>query len=287
MIKRGAVILVRQNPPFDIVALPIFPEHELEPRIAQILALHEAYTYYGSTTSALGDAGEEMVRKAFQASPNFKIISPKWGNVVEYDGKRLQYDADGLVLAAIPLMGRSSADAVCVVEIKNRREWIYPEDFRLWKLILNAYFLDVVGIFFARRIKGTTFGYTLKKVGALGVETFAQFAPPVSEPDLAPVKEKKGLGYHDLYFSENVPPHLQRRVDSLGGSILRARDRMNAVREIVQPHLEALSDEKVIGRHRSAQFAELSSKLRAYDYPPSDDDEHEGEEEETEDALDY
>jgi hypothetical protein len=44
----------------------------------------------------------------------------------------------------------------------------------------------------------SVFWLAFKRVGAIGIETFNQFAPPEIEVDVAAARHKHGLGYHDL-----------------------------------------------------------------------------------------
>jgi hypothetical protein len=278
MLARGEIVQVATRPPADLFAIPGSPDDEVATRVAAITGLYDTFARFAADTGAIGVAGEQMIRRAFDASPHFHIICPRWGDVFAYNGRTLTQQSDGLVLLADPLHGRPATDGVALVEIKNRREWVYPEDYRLWKLIRNAYTLDVVGLFFARRIYGTTFGYTLKKVGAIGIETFAQFAPADSKTDLESVRAKSGLGFHDIYFREDIPPYLQHRVDTLGPLILRARDRMNQVGEIVRPYLDDLANTVKEQECRDV-FERLQEELRDLDYPEQDKSEEFGDDE--------
>ncbi len=274
MLERGQIerVYESENNLPDIFALPDAAPDDIETRVKEILRLYGVFNHYAGDEGDIGRAGEQMIERAFAASPNYTIICQRWGDVAAYNGIVLEQQSDGLVLASIPLQGRSAADAVSLIEVKNRREWIYPQDHRLWKLIRNAYRLDVVGFLFARRIAGTTFGYTLKKVGALGIETFAQFAPPELERELTPVREKGGLGFHDLTFSTEVPAYLQRRVDALAPRILVARQRMRAVRQFVKPYLDDLADPSVRGARRNELFDEMSLEIKEFDNPTESED---------------
>jgi hypothetical protein len=178
----------------------------------------------------------------------------------------LDQPSDGLVQIHPNGPGTYTADHVALVEIKNRREWPYPQHYMLWKLIRNAYKLDVVGIYFSRRIPSTTFSHVFKRVGAIGIETYKQFAPPDTESALTSVKHKCGLGYHDLYFKDEVPAQLQRRIDDdLPSMVLQAHNRMRAVRSVVEPYLETLADACITSHERQKAYAALDNDLKAFD----------------------
>ncbi len=276
MLDRGELTIAHaanSNLP-DIFTLPEIPAAAVKARVAEILRLYGIFNRYASATGDIGRAGNEAIRRVFAASPNYKIICQRWGDVAAYDGIELNEQSDGLVLATMPLSGRPSSDAVAVVEIKNKREWYYAQHVDIWKLIRNAYLLDVVGIFFARRIARPTFGYTFKNVGALGVEMFAQFAPATLATELAPIRHKNGLGFHDITLHENPPASLQKRVDALAPRILVARDRMQKIRPLVEPFLDDLANPSVRDRRRDQIFDEMLEGIREHD--KSDDEENDG-----------
>lgn len=211
----------------------------------------------------IGQAGEDMLGRAFAASPTMEAL--QWGDTSVFRGKTLTQPSDGLVIACQPVQGYKTTDLLALVEVKNRRDWPYPENYMPWKLARNAYEFDVVGIYFSRRIPKTTFWYVFKSVGAVGIETFNQFAPPDSEAALSPVRHKFGLGFHDLYFREDVPTYLQRQVDNLPDRITAARDRMNEVRYIVEEYLDDLADKQVTDPRRRELFDELHGRLKEHD----------------------
>jgi hypothetical protein len=260
----------------EVLSLPDTPAANLERRRVQLDRLLEIYHRHASgarhNEGVIGAAGELMLKRAFGASKTMDY--QHWGDTAGYRDAVLDQPSDGLVAIRNPVAG-SIHDNVALVEVKNRREWHYPENYMLWKLVRNAYLCDVVGIYFARRIPRTTFWYTFKRVGALGIETFNQFAPPNTEAELGDVKHRDGMGYHDLYFGDDVPTYLQRQIDQLPERIAAARSRMNSVRPIVSEYLEDLANKALPVAERTAIFNELQERLTEFDAPDDDDDEPE------------
>lgn len=266
----------------QVLWLPGTPAADLESRRVQLDRLMEIYYRHASgarnNEGVIGAAGESMLKLAFRESSTMDYM--QWGDIDRYRDGVLTQPSDGLVTIKKPGAGRDFNDNVGLVEVKNRREWQYPENYMLWKLIRNAYLCDIVGIYFARRIPKTTFWFTFKRLGAVGVETFNQFAPAASETELSDVKHRDGMGYHDLYFKNEVPPYLQRQIDQLPDRIMAARTRMNAVKPIVFKYLADLADDdKKTKLDRKEIFNELQERLTEFDAPEEEEEDEQGDDE--------
>jgi hypothetical protein len=247
---------------------------EIAFEIQRKLELHRLYRLYATTR--LGSAAETIYETAFIASPNLHLIQP-FGHVSFYNGVTLPNSVDALIQSTLPSGDLPATSATAVVEVKNRREWIYHDNVHLWELVRAAYAIDVVGIFAARRIATSAFKYAFKRVGALGIETFYQFAPPDTAAALGGVRDKFGLGFHDLMFTTTVPASVQKQVDALSSRIYRARNRMLEVRDIVDPYLALLGDVNANPAARKGAYRQLDAELRSHDFPEDDDDEDDDE----------
>jgi hypothetical protein len=261
----------------EVLSLPDTPATDLDRRRVQLDRLLEIYHRHASgarrNQGVIGAAGELMLKRAFGESATMDYMH--WGDAHGYRDAVLDQPSDGLVVIRNPVPGQNIHENVALVEVKNRREWHYPENYMLWKLVRNAYLCDIVGVYLARRIPKTTFWYTFKRAGAIGVETFNQFAPAASEPELGDVKHRDGMGYHDLYFKDTVPPYLQRQIDQLPERITAARARMQAVRPIVSEYLADLADKALAQADRTAIFNELQERLTEFDTPEDEEEEPE------------
>jgi hypothetical protein len=89
------------------------------------------------------------------------------------------------------------------IEVKNVREWIYPNREEISDLLRKCCCIHAVPILIARRIAYSTFS-VLHTCGVLVHQTFNQLYP-VADNDLAEqVRDKNLLGYHDVRVG-NLP----------------------------------------------------------------------------------
>ncbi len=101
---------------------------------------------FGAET--FGNVGEAAVREAIARTNRF-IIGEHWGDLKD---ARILGASDGIIYSPT----QPVKEAAVLVEIKNKREWIYHEAFELWKHIRNAYAMDAIPLFVARRIHELT-----------------------------------------------------------------------------------------------------------------------------------
>jgi hypothetical protein len=79
--------------------------------------------------------------------------------------------------------------------------------------------------------------------------------------ELEPCKHKDGLGFKDLNFDEVVPRNLHSSIALLPLQIVKARRRMNTVRDLVGPHLDILANPDHPRSERRHHYNELQLKL--------------------------
>lgn len=85
------------------------------------------------------------------------------------------------------------------VEVKNRRDWIYPDKDLLWRAIGKCVSIKALPVFICRKIPYVTFLF-FKQFGILGYPTHNQYFHPDKEQDLQFAKSVDGLGFHDINF---------------------------------------------------------------------------------------
>lgn len=212
---------------------------------------------------SIGALGETIVRRAFEDDAHF-FVAPGWGNVTYVNGKYIPANpgpvgsVDGLVFLANLPPDQGSA----IVEVKNQREWIYPRDPDLWDIVRNGFAVNAVPIIFARKIYPSAFIYVLRRLGGIGIQMHAQFVPASASRDLEMCKHRLGLGFKDLNFDETVPKSLEKAIPIIASQIAASRRRMEAVRDLAEPHLDVLaSDQDRTARRQS--YAELQVALDA------------------------
>jgi len=93
------------------------------------------------------------------------------------------------------------------LELKNIREWIYPDRDEIRELLAKCCALDVVPVLIARRIHFSTFS-VLNPCGVLIHQTFNQLYPNSRKALAEAVKDKNLLGYHDVRVGNNPDQRL-------------------------------------------------------------------------------
>lgn len=250
--------------PCSLIALSTYSDAQLEEALKRRISLEVLYREHAQRArgrvDTIGRAAETAVHIAFERSARF-IVGLNWGDIKD---PRIVGAADGIIyFPSLPPL-RSAL----LVEVKNWREWIYFDSWELWKHIKNAYAIDAVPVFFARRIYGHTFDYVFKRVGALGIETRTQFAPPSMAQVLADVARPDGLDYFDLRFTDQPGPRFTRRVLGLANHVEAARARLDVARPVVEPFLHDLSDERIRGLARTKLYWQLQAALNAANIAP-------------------
>jgi len=82
-------------------------------------------------------------------------------------------------------------------ELKNLREWLYPDSLEIWSAISKCCELNAVPLLITRKLPYVTYLF-FGKAGVVGYQTHFQFFHPTAEPELARVKAVDGLGYKDI-----------------------------------------------------------------------------------------
>ncbi len=147
----------------------------------------------------------------------------------------------------LSLDGKSAPNGQCVdfiviaeglaagIEVKNVREWIYPNRTEVKALISKCLAIDAVPVLIARRIHFSTWS-VFNLCGAILHQTYNQ-RYPASEHALADdVKHKDLLGYHDVRVGNEpdarlitfISEHLAPLLPPARASFLQYRDLMQS-----------------------------------------------------------
>jgi len=122
------------------------------------------------------------------------------------------------------------------VEVKNKREWIYPGHKDIRDLLAKALTVDAVPVLIARRIPFVTFR-VLSPCGLVIHQTYNQLFP-WSERDLAAkLREKTLLGYHDIRLGNDPDIRLKNfLVTNLPKVLPEARARFEQYRDLLDAY---------------------------------------------------
>lgn len=97
------------------------------------------------------------------------------------------------------------------IEVKNIREWIYPDRDEIREMLSKCCSLDIVPVLVARRIHYSTFS-VLNPCGVIVHQTFNQLYPESAQDLSAKVRHKRLLGYHDVRVGNQPDARLIRFV---------------------------------------------------------------------------
>lgn len=83
----------------------------------------------------IGPAGEDAVQRAITASTSLQTFRPGGGAFTEVDGFKLLSQVDNGGYLVVPQPHGPPAVAAVLIEVKNVRQWIYPNSGELYQLL--------------------------------------------------------------------------------------------------------------------------------------------------------
>ena len=105
------------------------------------------------------------------------------------------------------------------------------------------------------------FIYVLDRIGALGVQSHNQIIHPSLSSTLLDCKDKLGLGFKDLLFTDEPPSHLVSALRIAAAQVSNGRRKMLRVREVVVPFLDPLADPNTPRAWQRQLYDELQTAL--------------------------
>lgn len=223
-------------------------------RLAELSLLH-AQTEDRTFTDRLGDTAEIAVMKAMQQnrlhfvghfsdldkhddSTRYMKVDPDWFSGKGIEGGKLDYilfnrDAGGLG-----------------IEIKNTREWIYPDKQIVKDLLKKCLQIDVVPVLVARRMHYTTFS-VLNACGSIVHQIYNQLYPNAEAGLAAQVRDKNLLGYADVRVGNDPDARMLKFFGSsipivAAASREKFDDRKDLIKEYVNGQMNYIEFEKTL-----------------------------------------
>lgn len=176
----------------------------------------------GSTTyphGFIGPAGESTIRQAIIDSGALSVTTPGAGEVTNALGLNLtptgSLDSGGF-MPALNDKGIPLGTVYVPVEIKNIRDWVYPQTAELYQLLDKSAQLQrsapdasILPVLATRRINHTL-RFLAQRLGFKVLETRQQYIRAVSDDELADIRTE--LGFMDLMRIEDgtTRPELRR-----------------------------------------------------------------------------
>ncbi|MCG8559708.1 MAG: hypothetical protein MI824_07910 [Hyphomicrobiales bacterium] len=133
------------------------------------------------------------------------------------------------------------------IEIKNIREWLYPDRTEIKDLLGKCVHLNAVPVLIARRAPYVS-RRLFEPCGMVIWETFGQRYPASEHELAAKAKHKKLLGFHDIKLGNEPGPHLTQFLTQF------LPDALPAARERFDEHTDLL-EAFAIGEMDYAEFA--------------------------------
>ena len=124
------------------------------------------------------------------------------------------------------------------IEVKNIREWLYPDREEIREMLFKCCALDVVPVLIGRRIHYSTFS-VLNPCGVIFHQTFNQLYPESAKALAAKVREKGLLGYHDVRLGNQPDTRLIRFIhEILPGLLPTARASFEKFKDLLSGYAE-------------------------------------------------
>jgi hypothetical protein len=205
------------------------PETTAQTRLSTLAPIYAA-TKAGHFGNLVGDALEIITHKALEklesSDPKYTVLGafdlsqPKDNNgrykkipPPKYIGKRTSPGEPDYFL-----LGHETGPVL--IECKNYREWIYPNNSVIAELIKKSLDFNATPILVARRIHYSTIRNFLQPAGIIAHETYFQYYP-LSHVDLAAqAADKKLLGFTDVRATETPDTRTEKFFVKLLPSIL-------------------------------------------------------------------
>lgn len=122
----------------------------------------------------------------------------------------------------------------CAIEVKNRREWIYPDNNKYIRdLLRKATELDAIPVLIARRIPYVTF-MLLKQCGCVFHQTYNQLMDERDRVIAEKAKDKSLLGYHDIRIGSEPDKRLLKFITiNLSDVLPSAREKFDEHKDLL------------------------------------------------------
>lgn len=122
------------------------------------------------------------------------------------------------------------------VEVKNVREWLYPDRTEVKDMLAKACALDAVPVLIARRIPFVTFKL-LYPCGLVIWQTYRQRYPAADQALAVLAADKRLLGYFDIRVGNEPDTHLRRFIQqNLPDVLPRARERFEVYKDLLEAY---------------------------------------------------
>lgn len=229
----------------------------LNQRFNQLNAIH-AQTESRAFTDRMGDTAEIAVMKAMQQSRS--QFFGHFTDLGKHDDSQRYMKHDPDFYCGVPIEG-GKLDYILVhpeaggmgIEIKNTREWIYPDKDIVTQLLRKCVQIDVVPVLIARRIHYSAFSI-LNACGGVIHQVYNQLYPTADSALAEQVRDRMLLGYADVRIGNEPDARLLKFFQSSLPSIAEeSRDKFNENKELIEQYTQG-----------NISYPQFVGKLRGY-----------------------
>lgn len=227
----------------------------VEQRFSELVPLH-AQTEVRSFTDRMGDTAEIAVMKAMQRTR--RNFFGHFTDLEKHDDSKRYIKHDPDFFCGIPIEG-GKLDYILVhpdadgmgIEIKNTREWVYPDKDIVTQLLRKCVQIDVVPVLIARRIHYTTFAI-LNACGGIIHQVYNQLYPSADAALAGQVRNKLLLGYADVRIGNEPDARLINFFQkSLPAVAEESREKFNEHRDLIESYVNGeIAYPKFVGKLR-------------------------------------
>lgn len=127
-------------------------------------------------------------------------------------------------------------DGLVGIEVKNTREWMYPNRQEIRDLLRKCLAFDAVPVLIARRLPFVTFKI-FTQCGVILHQTYQQLLPSTSAALAEQAADKDLLGYHDIRLGNDPDDRLRHFIcTNLPALLPEARRRFAAYRDLLEAY---------------------------------------------------
>lgn len=247
-----------------LYSLPNTPLSSISPIIARKELLHEAFRNF-TRNPFCGDVAEKIVFASMEKALNLSIEPHTLGQVSQIGNLKTTNPLDSYALLPFADNTRQRRVATIGIEIKNIREWIYPESIEIWKALKACIDLDCIPIIITRAFHYTT-GTFFRDIGAFGRETRHQYFSSKLWKDPLYTPLKKELCFRDMIlWPEGKPDPMVTRFfsDLLPRYIFRTATTFEHNKPLIAQYAQGpLHDEKTAISDRSKLMSQFRKDFK-------------------------
>lgn len=241
-LKTAGDLLQRQEGNGNWLYLSTASASMVQSRLTQQLALWNL-TQDRALTTRIGQALEIAVYRTMLPQRSYQFLGA-YTDLHAHDDKTLYSKIEPPAVLDGNSIGDRRFDFVLTyptagwvgVEVKNKREWVYPSNKDIRELLAKAIAVDAVPVLIARRIPFVTFRL-LSPCGLIIHQTYNQLYPGSEIELVNKLREKTLLGYHDIRLGNQPDARLKKFLcTNLPRVLPDARSRFDQYRDLLDSY---------------------------------------------------